>query len=108
MRRRNYMKIDRSSKSALRKKALLAAGVLLGGYLLASFILGEMGLVKYFRMKAQYRDLSEETLRLRQDNAKLTKEVRSLTSDPARIERMARDKLGLARPGEIVYYYGKP
>jgi cell division protein FtsB len=24
------------------------------------------------------------------------------------MERIARDKLGLARPGEIVYYYGEP
>jgi cell division protein FtsB len=105
MRKRNYMKAARSSKTARRKKVLITAGVLLGMYLLASFILGEMGLVKYYRMKAQYHDLTEEIAHLQQDNAKLTRDVRSLKSDPACIERIARDKLGLARPGEIVYYY---
>ena len=38
----------------------------------------------------------------------LTQEVHSLKTDPAYMERIARDKLGLARPGEIVYYYGEP
>jgi cell division protein FtsB len=108
MRKRNYMKVDRSSNTARRKKVFLGIGLLLGLYFLASFTLGEMGLVKYFRMKAQYHALVEETAQLRQDNAKLTKDVHSLRSDPACIERIARDKLGLARPGEIVYYYGKP
>ncbi len=108
MRKRNHMKADQSLRKARLKKALLVAALLLGGYLLASFGLGEMGLVKYYRMKAQYHALNEEIARLRQDNAKLTRDVRSLRSDPARIERIARDKLGLARPGEIVYYYGEP
>jgi len=106
MRRRNYVKIDQGSRTARRKKYILAAGVLLALYLVASFILGEMGLVKYFRMKAQYTALTEEIAKLKQDNAKLTREVHALRSDPAYLERIARDKLGLARPGEIVYYYG--
>lgn len=108
MRKRNYMKLDRSSHTARRKKVFLGIGLLLGMYFLASFTLGEMGLVKYFRMKSQYHALIEEIAQLKQDNAKLTKDVHSLRSDPACIERIARDKLGLARPGEIVYYYGKP
>jgi cell division protein FtsB len=108
MGKRNYVKVDRSSKAALRKKVFLGVGFLLGIYFLASFTLGEMGLVKYYRMKTQYHALTEEIAKLKQDNAKLTKDVHSLRSDPACIERIARDKLGLARPGEIVYYYGKP
>jgi cell division protein FtsB len=66
-----------------------------------------MGLVKYYRMKAQYTTLNEEIAKLKRDNAKLGKDVHALRSDPAYLERIARDKLGLARPGEIVYYYGE-
>ncbi len=73
--------------------------------MLASFIFGEMGMVKYYRMKAQYRSLNADIEQLKQDNDALAREVRTLKTDPACIERMARDKLGLARPGEIVYYY---
>ncbi len=108
MRKRNYLKADRSARKSRKKMLLIAAGSLLGIYLLASFILGEMGLIKYFRMKAQHDSLQREIASLRQDNAKLLQEVHALKTDPDRVEQIARDKLGLARPGEIVYYYGEP
>ena len=108
MRKKNNVKADRSSRTARRKKMIVTAGVLVALYLLASFILGEMGLVKYYRMKAQYDTLTMEIAKLKRDNAKLRKNVYSLKNDPAYFERIARDKLGLARQGEIVYYYGEP
>jgi cell division protein FtsB len=108
MRKRNYLKTDRSSWYARRKKLFIAAGILFALYLLASFTLGEMGLIKYIRMKAQYNALSAEIAALKQDNAKLSGDVRALKYDPDHLEQIARDKLGLARPGEIVYYYGDP
>ena len=108
MHRRNYVKIDRGSRRTRNKKVLIIAGMLLSIYLLASFIFGEMGLIKYYRMKAQYNAVTEEISALKQDNAKLLKDVHALKTDPDRMEQIARDKLGLARPGEIVYYYGDP
>lgn len=108
VRKRNYIKTDRRSRIARWKKPLFAAGLLLALYLLATFILGEMGLVKYYRMKAQETTLTEEIAKLKQDNMRLRKNVHALKNDPAYLERVARDKLGLARPGEIVYYYGEP
>jgi len=107
MRKRNYVKTDKIARNARKNKVLIAAAVLLVLYFLASSILGEMGLVKYYRMRAQYGTLAAEITKLKQDNAKLVKEVHSLRSDPAYLERIARDKLGLARQGEIVYYYGE-
>ena len=95
----------RTSRSGRRRTLLVAAVALVALYLLASFVFGEMGLVKYYRMQAQYRSLTADIERLKQDNEKLGREVRLLKTDPACIERIARDKLGLARPGEIVYYY---
>ena len=108
MRKRNYVNMGRGARNRWRNRLLVAAGVVLGLYLLLSFVLGDMGLVKYYRMKAQYDALAEEIGRLKQDNARIIHEVRSLKTDPAYIERLGRDKLGLARPGEIVYYYGDP
>jgi cell division protein FtsB len=108
MRKRNYIKAGRGSWTVRKKRTLIAASILLSLYLLTSLILGEMGLVKYYRMKAQYNALTEEISTLKQDNARLVRDVRALRSDPACIERIARDKLGLARQGEIVYYYGEP
>jgi cell division protein FtsB len=108
MLKQNYMKSERGSRSQFRKRLAIASGVLLGSYLLVSFIFGEMGVVKYYRMKLQYRAVNEEIASLRQANVQLSREVHSLKTDAAYMERIARDKLGLARPGEIVYYYGEP
>lgn len=108
MRKRNYLKSDRNSRNARNRKMFFAAVFLAAAYLLASLIFGEMGLIKYYRMKARYDSLTREIASLRHDNAKLMKDVRALRNDPDHLERIARDKLGLARPGEIVYYYGEP
>ena len=108
MSKRNTMKGERSTRSPLRKRLAIAAGALLSIYLLVSFIFGEMGVVKYYRMRIQYREVSKEIAALRQANVQLSQEVHSLRTDAAYLERIARDKLGLARPGEIVYYYGEP
>jgi cell division protein FtsB len=107
MRKRNYIKTERSSRTALWKNTLIVAGALLLLYFLVTRVLGEMGAVKYYRMKAQYTALTEEIAKLKHDNVRLRKDVYSLKNDPAYLERIARDKLGLARPGEIVYYYGE-
>jgi cell division protein FtsB len=69
--KRNHFKTDRSSQLAGRKKLLIAGAVLLGSYLIASFVLGEMGLIKYFRMRSQYNGLAAEIASLKQDNARL-------------------------------------
>ncbi len=105
MRKRNYLKTVRSSRNSRNKKILIVAGICVGVYLLASLIFGEMGLIKYYRMKAQYDALTDEIATLKQDNAKLSQDVHALKTDPDHLELIARDKLGLARPGEIVYYY---
>jgi cell division protein FtsB len=105
MRKRNYAKVDRSTKTGRRKKLLIAALIPVGVYFLITFIFGEMGLVKYYRMKSQYQALTQQVAELKQDNSRLMREVRALKTDPAYIEKLARDKLGLARNGEVVYYY---
>jgi cell division protein FtsB len=87
---------------------LVVAGAAAGMTGLWSLIMGDMGIVKYSRMRAQERSLRAEIAHLKQDNLRLLQEVRALKHDPAYLERLARDKIGLARPGEIVYYYGDP
>jgi cell division protein FtsB len=108
MGKRNILKTQRNSRNSRNKKVLLTAAVIVGLYLCSSFIFGEMGLIKYYRMQAQYNSLTKDIAALKQHNAILLREVHSLKTDPDYLEIIARDKLGLARQGEIVYYYGEP
>jgi cell division protein FtsB len=45
---------------------------------------------------------------LEADNARLSAQIRALRSDPLVVERMAREILGMARPGEIVLTIRQP
>ena len=61
------------------------------------------------------RTLSQELARVEGENAELRRdigtlrvEVRQLRDDPAAVERIARDQLGLVRKNEIVFQFGKP
>ena len=70
--------------------------------LLANAVFGERGLMESLRARRAYGDASGELVHVRQENARLRDEIRRLRSDPATIEAVARQELGLARPGEIV------
>lgn len=110
MRKRNYIKTKTGSSSRQLpwKKIVIGCVFLVSLYLFSTFIFGDMGFVKYYRMKAQYTTITTEIAKLKQDNARLKKDVYLLRNDGAYLEKIARDKLGLARPGEIVYYYSEP
>jgi len=78
---------------------------MVGLYLLVPLIVGDMGLVKYFKMRKTYHRLQEEIQQLSDANQKIEDEVRALRSDPVKIEQLARARLGLVRPGEVVYQF---
>jgi cell division protein FtsB len=62
------------------------------------------------RMQALQQELTQvnaENVELRRDVGKLRVEVRQLRDDPAAIERIARDQLGLVRKQDIVFQFGK-
>ena len=111
MARRNYVRARTSGPRVSRawKKRIVVLALAAGcGIFLWSLVVGEMGLVKYYRMRAQEQALRAEIGHLKQDNLRLLQEVRALKHDAATVERIARDKIGLVRPGEVVYYYGDP
>jgi len=89
----------------LRRSFLWGVGVLVGLYLLVPLIIGDMGLVKYFKMRKTYHRLQEEIQQLSDENQKIEDEVRALRADPVKIEQLARARLGLVRPGEVVYQF---
>lgn len=51
----------------------------------------------------------EQQIKQEQENAKvLEASIHRLRSDPKTVERMAREKLGYAKPGESVIYFEAP
>lgn len=66
-------------------------------------LVGEKGLLETIRARRQYRDLSASIERLRAENVELREQVRRLREDPSAIESLAREELGLIRPGEMLF-----
>ena len=65
-------------------------------------IFGPHGFVAMQRTKREIERVQGEIVRLNKENAELSEEVKALKSDPHKIESIARDELGLAKPGELI------
>lgn len=83
-----------------RRLRLVGAVVILLAILSA---VGDRGVVRLYRLVRARAELTREIARLREVNGQLAEEVRALREDPSRVEGIARDELGLVRPGDIVY-----
>ncbi len=84
--------------------------VLTGGslFLLAMMALtvwGDRGLLAMWRTQRELERLVREIEIVEQKNATLSREVQRLRSDLGYIEKIAREELGLVRPGEIVFEF---
>lgn len=66
-------------------------------------LVGEKGLLETIRARRQYRELTASIERLRAENVELREEARRLREDPSAIESLAREELGLIRPGEMLF-----
>jgi cell division protein FtsL len=61
--------------------------------------------MRLYQMHRDHATLEREIEQLTAANATLAEEVRTLRVDPARVEAIAREELGLVKPGELVYEF---
>jgi cell division protein FtsB len=62
------------------------------------------------RLRALQKELDQVDLEndeLERDVARLRVEVKQLRDDPAAVERIARDELGMVRKSEVVFQFGR-
>ncbi len=79
--------------------------LVVNSYLLLSLLFGEMGLLKFLKMKQTYAKIREENHDLQEENEKLGRRIKMLKTDPEAIEQIARDRLGMARERELIYEF---
>ena len=65
-------------------------------------IFGPHGFLVMRRKQQEIQKVNAEIDRLNKENAALGQNVKDLKTDPQTIRRIAREELGLARPGEII------
>lgn len=101
------IKRNRSPHALHRHRKILervawVVGALMAAVVVASFF-GEMSIPRYLEMRKNAQRLEQEIQEMAKANAGLRTEITRLQKDPARIEEVARERLGLVRKGETVY-----
>ena len=84
-------------------------------YLLGSLILllslvtivGERGALHLWRLRGEKSRIDEQNYRMQRDNEALRQKVSRVRHDNHYLEKLAREELNMARPGEVIYRFSK-
>lgn len=71
--------------------------------LVVDALVGDKGLMDTIRARERSARLQADVWRLRSENEALSERARQLDKDSAAIEYLAREELGLIRPGEVLF-----
>lgn len=96
------MSFFKQMRDFLRRNAnwFLVAGLAL---LILQDIFGTHGVVAMRHSQKEAADLQKEINQLNEENRQMQDYVKALKTDPSAIERIAREEMGLARPGEYIF-----
>jgi cell division protein FtsB len=72
-------------------------------WLLLQDVFGTHGVLAMHRSKQEAARVQKEIDGIDKENEQLEGGVKSLKSDPSAIEKIAREEIGLARPGEFIF-----
>jgi len=90
--------LQRTLPIAMLSLALVAVPVL---------VLQPEGLPRLRGLQRELDQVETENDELKRDVTRLRVEVQQLRDDPAAVERIARDELGMVRKSEVVFQFGK-
>ncbi|MFZ1947473.1 MAG: septum formation initiator family protein [bacterium] len=86
-----------------RNTKILLIGVIV--LCLGGIIFGEYGLVRIIEVKRERGRLEAEVAVWKMKQRRLEIEKERLTSDPFTLEKMARERCGLYKPGELIFVF---
>ncbi len=66
-------------------------------------VFGPHGFLAMRRTQLEIKQFSTEMQKLDKENQELSDEVTSLKTDPRMIQKIAREDMGLAKPGEFIF-----
>ncbi len=94
-----------ASKWVLRTAAAVAVAVTFG--YVPYHLYARSGFARYLDLRAELAQMRGHNAHLKSEIDKLTREAAALRDDPRAVERVARQELGLVRPGDIVLDLGE-
>jgi cell division protein FtsB len=94
-----------SSRAILMERALPLAILAIALVAVPVMMFSPSGLSRLASLRAERARTGEEISRLTQQIAGLRADVKRIKDDPAAVERVARDELGLVRQTEVVFQF---
>lgn len=90
----------RKSVFKTRRRAIL---VIAGALLISYVFLNNRGIIARIRLERQRQDMIEKVRAAEEETKRLQSYLKALDGDKKTIEKVAREKYGMAREGETVY-----
>ncbi len=87
----------------VRRKIATISVAILAGSLFVHVMFGANGMIVYKQKRTEYQTLQKQIEQVQQENDRYTQQIQGLKSDQKAIEKEAREQLGYAKPGEVVY-----
>jgi len=74
-------------------------------FLLFLSVFGSSGIIKVLQMNRKIDLLNQEIVFMEKENKRMLDQIHRLKEDAFSIEKLAREELGLVKPGERVYEF---
>ena len=103
---RNYSKRRKSNLSSIattQKQFIQGLVFLICMSLIIIFIFGDHGLIKLYKIKKQRKKVQNHITQLREEREKRKEEKNKIENDLDYIEKIAREKYKMVKPGEKVF-----
>lgn len=100
--RRKRVQPQAPSTPPWRRRALNYLLIFVIVVLVVDGLVGENGLLQQLRARETYQAQRQSLEALREENQRLRDDIRRLRDDPDTLESLAREELGLIRPGEVL------
>ena len=98
-----YRKVRKFNFSRLLKSRRLLLGITVGLPVFFYVLFGSHGVIQRIRLEQEKDELQLKIKAAEEQNLRLQAEVKALDSDMNAVEKVAREKYGMAREGETVY-----
>ncbi len=83
-----------------RRRAIIVIG---GTFILSYMLLNNRGIIARIRLEHERQVMIEKVKAAEEETKRLQSYLKALEGDKKTIEKVAREKYGMARPGETVY-----
>ncbi len=103
---RNYSKRRNSNRNSIaktQKQFVQALVFLICMSLIIVFIFGDHGLIKLYKIKSQRKKIQNHITQLRGEREKKKEEKNKIENDLEYIEKIAREKYKMVKPGEKIF-----